>query len=224
MSHKLNKVVIFGCSSYTKSIISLCKKIGGIELLAICVDDDYLNLFPKHFNGIEIIGFNEALYKYSDAFYVIAIGYKKMRNRKRIYLKLIENNLELITLISPNAYVSTKSIGRGCIIFDGVVIENDSVIHDNVTIWSNVTICHDVNIDEHCFIAAGTTIGGFTKVGELSFVGFNSTLIDEVKVGNECLIGACSLINANIDDFSKCYGIPAKLVNKIDIKTGVCVS
>lgn len=224
MGDTFKKIVIFGCSSYTKSIISLCEKIEGIEILAICVDDSYIPLLPKVFNGIQVIGFSEALCKYSDAYYVLAIGYKNMRSRKVVFEKLKMHNLEVATLVSPDSFISTENIGKGCVVFDGVVIEHNVYIHDNVTIWSNATICHDVNIGEHCFIAASTTIGGFAQVGELSFIGLNSTLIDEVRVGKECLIGSCSLIKTNINDYSKCYGIPAKFIHSIDSKTGVCVS
>lgn len=224
MSENIKKIVIFGCSSYTNSIISLCDRIGGIDVIAICVDDSYLSQFPDAYNGIQVIGFSEALRKYSDAFYTLAIGYKNMRSRKVVYEKLKQHNLEIATLVSPNSIVSTKNIGQGCIIFDGVVIENDACIQNNVTIWSNVTICHDVNVGDHCFIAASTTIGGFTSIGELSFIGFNSTFLDSVRVGKECLIGSCSLVTSNIIDYSKCYGIPARFIQDIDELTGVCVS
>ncbi|MFQ1832913.1 hypothetical protein ACK36Q_02580 [Aeromonas veronii] len=224
MSDEFKDIVIFGYSSYTKSIISLCEKIERTNVLAICVDDSYLSQLPSLFNGIQIVGFSEALCKYSDAHYALAIGYKNMRSRKVVYERLKKHNLEVATLVSPNSFISTENIGNGCIIFDGVVIEHDVCLHENVTIWSNATICHDVNIGAHCFIAASTTIGGFSQVGELSFIGFNSTLIDEVKVGKECLVGSCSLINTNINDYSKCYGIPARIIQSIDKETGVFVS
>ena len=219
----MRKLIIFGFYSYSDSIISLCNKIGGIEIIAICVDDEYLISLPMTYKGIRLIGFNEGLELYSDVCYVLAIGYKNMRKRKSIYERFKAHDLEIATLISPNAHISTDYIAPGCVIFDGVVIEQGVVINENVTIWSNATICHDVKISSHSFISANSTLGGFAKIGSLSFIGFNATVLDSIEVGNECLIGACSLINFNVIDFSKCYGVPAKYIDSIDKELGVSV-
>ncbi|WP_434926808.1 hypothetical protein [Shewanella sp. HL-SH2] len=216
-----NKLVIFGCSSFSNSIIALCNKIENIEVVAICVDDEYLLDLPETFSGLQVVGFNESLLLHPNASYAIAVGYKCMRTRKLIYDKLIKHNLNIATLISPNAHVDAIKIGSGCIIFDGVVIEQGAFIHDNVTIWSNVTICHDVEVDSHCFIAANSTLGGFVKVGTLTFIGFSATLIDSVEIGRECIIGACSLINSNVKDLSKYFGLPARHIANIDKNIGV---
>ncbi|WP_417764145.1 acetyltransferase [Shewanella chilikensis] len=218
------KLVIYGCSSFTKSIISLANKIDEIDVVAICVDDEYIPTLPKTFCNLEVLGFDDAMRMHPDASYILAIGYKSMRKREVVYNKLRACNLHIATLISPNASVSSDRIGPGCIVFDGAVIEQGAIIHDNVTIWSNVTICHDVEIGCHCFIAANATLGGFSKVGKLTFVGFSTTLIDSIKVGNECLLGASSLINFNIMDLSKCYGVPVRLIGHIDPQLGVNIT
>lgn len=222
MAETKNKLIIFGCSSFSTSILSLCKKINTIEVVAICVDDEYLISVPKIYNGISVIGFTEAQRLYPNASYILAVGYKNMRARKSIYEKLKNINADIATLISPNAHISTDNIAPGCIIFDGVVVEQGAVINENVTIWSNATICHDVEIKSHCFIAANVTLGGFVKVGVLTFIGFSATVIDSITIGCECLVGAGSLVFSDINDYSKCFGVPARNVGHIDKITGVC--
>lgn len=221
MEGYMRKLIIFGLSSYSDSIISLCNKIGDIDIIAICVDDEYLLSLPTVYKGIKVLGFKEVLELHSDACYVLAIGYKSMRQRKIIYDRLNKFGLTIATLISPHAHISTEKISSGCIIFDGVVVEQGAVINENVTIWSNATICHDVSIGSHSFISASSTLGGFAKIGSLTFMGFNSTVLDATEVGCECLIGACSLINYNVIDFTKCYGVPARCIGKVDPKVGV---
>lgn len=221
MAETKKKLIIFGCSSFSISIISLCKKITTIEVVAICVDDEYVNSLPKIYNGISVIGFTEAQSLYPNASYILAVGYKNMRARKSIYDKLKSINADIATLISPNAHISTANIAPGCIIFDGVVVEQGAVINENVTIWSNATICHDVEIKSHCFIAANVTLGGFVKVDALTFIGFSATVIDSITVGFECLVGAGSLVLSDISDYSKCFGVPAKNVGHIEEKIGV---
>ncbi|MFQ1757301.1 acetyltransferase [Aeromonas veronii] len=221
MSEIKKQLIIFGCSSFTASILSLCEKIDTIEVVVICVDDEYLISVPKFYNGISVIGFTEAQSLYPDASYILAVGYKNMRARKSIYEKLKSINADIATLISPNAHISTVNIAPGCIIFDGVVVEQGAVINENVTIWSNATICHDVEIKNNCFIAANVTLGGFVKVDALTFIGFSATVIDSITVGCECLVGAGSLVFSDVDDYSKCFGVPARKVGHIDKNTGV---
>ncbi|HAS6343963.1 TPA: hypothetical protein I7243_11625 [Vibrio vulnificus] len=223
MEKKIRKLVIYGVSSYTNSLISLCNKIDDIEIVAVCVDSEYINCVNPKCHGYDVITFELAKVLFKEAYFCVSIGYKNMRNRKLIYQKIIENGLKTTNIISPRSYVDTNNIGSGCVIFDGVVVENDVTINDNVTLWSNVTICHDVKISSHCFISANSTIGGFSSIGQLSFLGFNATVLDNIDIGQECLIGASSLVNKNILDLSKCYGVPFKCVERINVNVGVCV-
>lgn len=216
-------LIIFGCSSFTDSIISLCNKISYIKVVAICVDDEYIGSFPSKYNNIHIISLHDAMLNYPNASYTIAVGYKNMRAREAVYNKLSNLNLHIETLISPNAHISTDSIGSGCIIFDGVVVEHGVMLNENITLWSNVTICHNAVIGRHSFIAANSTFGGFSKLGSLSFVGFNATVLDSIVIGQECLIGASTLINFNVSDFSKCFGVPGRVISRIEKDFGVCI-
>ncbi|MEM5730518.1 acetyltransferase [Shewanella algae] len=222
-SEKVEQLVIFGCSSFTKSVISLCKKINSLEVVAICVDDEYLDFVSEYFYDTKVVSFTVAKESYPNALYFPAIGYKSMRQRESVFNKLRRNGLKIASVVSPNANVSTNKIGSGCIIFDGVVIEQGAIIHDNVTVWSNVTICHDVEINSHCFIAANSTIGGFVEIGARTFIGFSCTLIDSIKVGDECLVGAGSLVNKSIEGLSKCYGNPVRIIERINPELGVCL-
>lgn len=117
-------------------------------------------------------------------------------------------------------------------------------IGSNVNIEQNVHIvCHDsiiigdsVSITGHCAIIdvthpgdaalsglkIGNSIapgGGTVEIGEGTFIGFGSTIMPNVRIGKNCVIGAGSVVTTDMPDYSIAAGIPAKIIRKIDQET-----
>lgn len=44
------------------------------------------------------------------------------------------------------------------------------------------------------------------------FIGANSTILYDVKIGNDVIIGAGSLINKDIPDGTVCAGVPCRVI------------
>ena len=78
----------------------------------------------------------------------------------------------------------------------------------------------DVFICNQNFFAACVVIGGFTQVQNLCFVGFNSTVIQNLKILDESLIGAHSLQLRNTSQYSQWYGNPSNLI-KYHMEKGI---
>lgn len=70
-------------------------------------------------------------------------------------------------------------------------------------------IGHDTVIGDNVHINSNVNITGGAHIGNNTFIGVKATIF-RVKIGNNCIIGACSLINKDVPDFSKAIGIPAK--------------
>jgi len=49
-------------------------------------------------------------------------------------------------------------------------------------------------------------------IGKDSFVGARAFVLPGIKIGNNCLIGACSVVTKNIANNCKAYGNPAKVL------------
>lgn len=113
-------------------------------------------------------------------------------------------------------------------------------IGNNVNIEQNVhIICHDsvfigndVSITGHCAIVDVThpAIGDFgdnkigsqidgrrssVTIGDGSFIGFGSVILPNVSIGRGCIVGANSVVNCNIPDFSVAAGNPAKVIRTL---------
>ena len=81
--------------------------------------------------------------------------------------------------------------------------------------------CKIPKIGNHNFFASNIVIGGKSKIGDLCFMGFSSTIADYIQVDNEVLIGAHSFLNQNAESLTRYQGIPAILYSKIDEENGI---
>ena len=100
---------------------------------------------------------------------------------------------------------------------------------DYVRMHSNVHIGHGSRIGNYCWIYPYTV---FTNdptppseicvgptVGDYSIVATHCLLLPGVKIGKHCLVGACSMVSKDIDDYQVAVGSPAKMVKDVrDVK------
>ena len=55
-------------------------------------------------------------------------------------------------------------------------------------------------------------IAGRVKIGAFSTIGSNSTILPDITIGENCFIGAGSVITKNVKDNSVICGVPGKLI------------
>lgn len=104
-------------------------------------------------------------------------------------------------------------------------IQGHSTFGDYVRMHSNVHIGHESKIGSYCWIYPYTV---FTNdptppseicvgptVGDYSIVATHCLLLPGVKIGQHCLIGACSMVSKDVADYTVAVGSPAKAVKDI---------
>ena len=113
-------------------------------------------------------------------------------------------------------------------------LQGYSTFGNYTRLHSNVHIGQHSHIGSYCWIFPYTV---FTNdptppseicigptVGDYSIIATNCVLLPGVKIGEHCLIGACSLVSKDIEDFKVAVGTPAKMVKDVrevkDRKTG----
>ena len=123
-----------------------------------------------------------------------------------------------------------------CILKDNVFIgpfvelQSNVIIGKNSRVSSHSFVCSGVNIGENCFIGHGVVftndkfdlpinekwIKRQTIVGNNVRIGSNVTLLP-VKIGNNVIIGAGSVVTKDIDDNMIVCGNPARIMPNKDI-------
>jgi len=82
-----------------------------------------------------------------------------------------------------------------------------------------VIIEDNVQIGSHCSIYSISTIdnnSGKVTLKNNCKIGSHSTILPGVNIGQNSIIGAHSLVNRNIPDNVLAFGVPAKVVRKLD--------
>jgi acetyltransferase-like isoleucine patch superfamily enzyme len=65
-----------------------------------------------------------------------------------------------------------------------------------------------------------TTHADQVTVGDESWIGINSVIMGNDKIGKHCVIGANSVINKDVPDYCVAAGNPAKVIKVLDPKSG----
>ena len=133
-------------------------------------------------------------------------------------------------VVHPSAFVHPQAvvtgnviIGRDVYIGPGAAIRGDwggIVIDDGCNVQENCTIHMfpgvTVRLHEAAHIGHGAIIHGAT-IGRNCLVGMNSVIMDEVTVGDECIIGALTFIKAGeqIPPRSLVVGNPGRIVREL---------
>ncbi len=212
MGNYVEKIIIYGIGDFARLMHHYFTTESDFEVSAFCVDQKYKK--DNMLYGLPIISYEEIEKLYSAKKYsmFVAVGYSNMRVRKSLFDKAKSKGYKLVNFISRSSSLNSNIIfGENNVFFQNVCVEPFVVIGDNNIFWSSAVICHDATVGSHNFIAAGAIIGGFSKIEDLCFLGFRSTVIQNLTLSNETLLGANSLLLDDTSLSSLWLGSPAKL-------------
>ena len=114
--------------------------------------------------------------------------------------------------IGKNVYVGPGTVLRGdwgkIIIEDGSNIQENCVIH----MFPGTT----VHISQGAHLGHGCTIHG-ANIGENTMIGINAVILDDAEIGNECIVGALTLIKSEmkVPNRKIIVGNPAKIIKDV---------
>jgi phenylacetic acid degradation protein len=115
-------------------------------------------------------------------------------------------------IIGKNVYVGPGAALRGD--WGGIIVEDGCNIQENCTIhmFPGVTVL----LKEGAHIGHGAVVHGAT-VGRNCLVGMNSVIMDNVELGDECIVGALTFIKAGekIPARSLIAGNPGKIIKQV---------
>jgi len=206
---KNKNIFIFGGGGHAKVVIDVLRSQYGQDCIAGIYDDDLTKKNIDFYNTKILGNFEKNKDKIPNL--LIAIGNNQIRKEKAI---LISKNVEnFITGIHSQAIISTSAkIGAGSVIMPGVTINADSIINNHCIVNSNAVVEHDCQIEKYVHIAPCTVLTGGVKIGELSFIGANSTIFPGVEIGYNCIVGAGTIVRKNVPDNSLVFGNPPKII------------
>lgn len=115
-------------------------------------------------------------------------------------------------IIGKDVYIGPGAALRGD--WGGIIIEDGCNVQENCTIhmFPGITVL----LKEGAHIGHGAVIHGAT-IGKNCLVGMNSVIMDQVELGDECIVGALTFIKANekIPARSVVAGNPGKIIKQV---------
>ena len=115
-------------------------------------------------------------------------------------------------IIGKNVYVGPGAALRGD--WGQIIIEDGCNIQENCTIhmFPGVTVL----LKEAAHIGHGAIIHG-ASIGRNCLIGMNAVIMDNVQLGDECIVGALSFIKADeiFENRSLIVGNPAKKIKEV---------
>lgn len=186
------KLYIFGCSGIGKSICDSIAATTPTRFDVICFVDTKANQIGRQFYGNDTVAPDEIR---ADSNYeqVAIFSYFKpadiFRRERQILEQLSKSGLKLITVIDRNAWVApTATVGDGCYIAPGAVIDSDAVIGRNSIVLFNTVVSREVELAPSTFLSAGCVLKGSVRIRESSFVSAGSIITKDVRAN--CFISA----------------------------------
>ncbi|MGB3491696.1 MAG: acyltransferase [Elainellaceae cyanobacterium] len=92
-----------------------------------------------------------------------------------------------------------------------VMLGNNCYISDNLHDYSDV----DMPIDN-----GPLSVPGKIVIGAGSWLGDNVCVFGDLRIGKHCVVGANSVVNRSLPDYSIAVGAPAKIIKRYDFRTG----
>lgn len=111
--------------------------------------------------------------------------------------------IEVLTGISIPA---SAKIGSSFYIghFGGIILNSNTIIGNNCNISQGVTIG----------VSGKDLKRGVPTIGDNVYIGVNSVIAGKIFIGNNVLIGSCSLITDDAEENSIMLGVPAIVISK----------
>lgn len=147
----------------------------------------------------------------------IALG--EPGHRVAVRRRMAELGLDLASVISANAFVSTHaSLGAGVIVAPQASIQATARIGANVAVNTAAIVGHDVVVEDDAVLSSMVNLGGGVTVGEAAYIGMGALVRERLSIGREAIVGMGSVVHADIPDEMIALGNPARIVRRNEDK------
>lgn len=207
----LKKIAIIGAGGFGKEVAFLLERMGNWDIIGFFDDCNT----SEEVYGYKILGNTDNLIDYESKISVVcAIGNSLVRHK--IIEKIINNkNLYFPTVIDPSViYSESVKLGKGNIICMGSILTVDITIGDFNVINFSSTIGHDVKIGSFNTFFPAVNISGFIETENFIEVGVGTQIIQNLKVGENAIIGAGSVVIRDVPANTLSVGVPSKIIKQ----------
>lgn len=204
--------IIIGASALGREIHSFNKQIKESSCSIVAFLDDNLNAldFYEDQNLPRIRGKIDSRNVFGDEDVILGISNSGI---KKTIVDSWDPEIKFRGFIFPNVIIGERTIlGKGIVMMPNALISCDCTVEDFVFINCGSQIGHDVKIGKYTSIMANVDIGGGAEIGEGVTIGSGATILPKVKIPDNTIIGAGSIVIRTIKQPGTYFGSPAKKI------------
>lgn len=117
---------------------------------------------------------------------------------------ILSGNITIRSNIHISAYVALYG-AKGIIMEDFTGISPKSVVYSAMDDFSGDYLIGPIHPDYSTNVT-----GGIVVIRKFAQIGSNVVIFPNLEIGEGAVVGACSLVNGNVDPWFVYYGVPAK--------------
>jgi sugar O-acyltransferase (sialic acid O-acetyltransferase NeuD family) len=120
---------------------------------------------------------------------------------------------EFINVIHPMANIAPSSIlGTGIVVGAFSTVSINTMISNDVLIQDHCNVGHDGVVEQGSHLYVGVKLCGRNKVGVRTSIFTGAVVYPDVKIGDDCTVGAGSVVSRKVKDGETVLGNPAKKI------------
>jgi len=208
-------LVIIGCGGFGREVHDVVDAINEVEpswdLLGYLDDrPDQTNVHLVESRGSKVLGDTDwMLSAPRDVRFVIGIGTGKVR--RTIDERLCAAGFTAATLVHPSAtFGHDVRLGQGSVICAGVRATTHISLGRHVHLNLNTTVGHDCTLEDYVTVNPLVAISGCVSVGTESMLGTHSAILQNLALGERCVVGAGSCVVKDVPSDVVVKGVPAR--------------
>jgi sugar O-acyltransferase, sialic acid O-acetyltransferase NeuD family len=203
----MHKYYIYGAGGHAK-VVASCIRLSGNEIAGFVEDSPS----ACRFLGMPVLTPEEL-----PETCAVILAFGNCRRRLELSELLHNGKRTFPSVIHPSAQIASDvQIGEGCYIGALANIDPGCRIGDFCIINNSAIVCHDSKLDSGCHICPGTAIAGGVHIGARAWIGLGSRVIEGKSIGADALVGAGSVVVSSIPESSLAYGLPARVIKKME--------
>ncbi|HSH09406.1 MAG TPA: acetyltransferase [Oceanipulchritudo sp.] len=172
---------------------------------------DALSRFPEI--ELPVLGNTSDYEPRKNDVFLVALGKPELRRTMRE--RFISKGAEFTRLIHQSCILGRRiQLDPGVILCPGVVLTCDIHIGANCALNVRTAVGHDATMGADCQISSFCDITGYVQVGNAVMMGSRASVIPGRKIGDGAVLGAGSVVIADVPPNVTVFGNPARLLTR----------
>ena len=209
----MKDLIICGASGFGREVAWAVERLNRVtptwNLLGFMDDAD--DIQGTEINGYKVLGKTADVSNYPDAYYVVAVGASRTREKIVSNMKTVNPSIKFGTVIDPSVEMSDLvTIGEGTIICAHTIITVNIEIGSHVIVNLDCTVGHDAVLQDFVTLYPSVNVSGITNIGHAVELGTGMQIIQGKTVGDYSIVGAGAVVVKDIPAKCTAVGSPAK--------------